>query len=164
MFRLDIGGGLGVPYKAGEILPSPAEYGAMVERATRGWDVQLTFEPGRVIAGNAGVLLTRVIRVKRGIASGTAQHDDDDVFKRGELRQATLPDHAYQNERVHIHEHGAEDDLEQEERWRVAHEDALPIKGLNVHTALWRLLVICRARPHTRGAFRSAGAFSRAAH
>ena len=63
----DLGGGLGVPYKAGEILPSPAEYGAMVERVTKGWDVQLTFEPGRVIAGNAGVLLTRVIRVKRGI-------------------------------------------------------------------------------------------------
>ena len=63
----DLGGGLGVPYKAGEILPSPAEYGAMVARVTQGWDVRLTFEPGRVIAGNAGVLLTRVIRVKRGI-------------------------------------------------------------------------------------------------
>ena len=63
----DLGGGLGVPYKAGEVLPSPAEYGAMVERVTRGWNVRLTFEPGRVIAGNAGVLLTRVIRVKRGI-------------------------------------------------------------------------------------------------
>ncbi len=63
----DLGGGLGVPYKAGESLPSPAEYGALVERVTRGWDVRLTFEPGRVIAGNAGVLLTRVIRVKRGI-------------------------------------------------------------------------------------------------
>lgn len=62
----DLGGGLGVPYKAGEVLPSPADYGAMVERVTRGWNVRLTFEPGRVIAGNAGVLLTRVIRVKRG--------------------------------------------------------------------------------------------------
>jgi diaminopimelate decarboxylase len=38
----------------------------MVERVTRGWNVQLIFEPGRVITGNAGVLLTRVIRVKRG--------------------------------------------------------------------------------------------------
>ena len=62
----DLGGGLGVPYKAGEVFPSPAEYGAMVARVTRGWDVTLMFEPGRVIAGNAGVLLTRVIRVKRG--------------------------------------------------------------------------------------------------
>ena len=38
----------------------------MVARVTQGWDVRLTFEPGRVISGNAGVLLTRVIRVKRG--------------------------------------------------------------------------------------------------
>ena len=63
--HVDLGGGLGVPYKAGEVLPSPAEYGAMVARVTQGWDVELMFEPGRVIAGNAGVLLTRVIRVKR---------------------------------------------------------------------------------------------------
>jgi diaminopimelate decarboxylase len=63
--HIDLGGGLGVPYKAGEVLPSPAEYGAMVARVTQGWDVELMFEPGRVITGNAGVLLTRVIRVKR---------------------------------------------------------------------------------------------------
>ncbi|WEK47574.1 MAG: diaminopimelate decarboxylase [Candidatus Andeanibacterium colombiense] len=61
----DLGGGLGVPYKAGEVMPSPAAYGAMVARVTAGWDVTLMFEPGRVIAGNAGVLLTTVIRVKR---------------------------------------------------------------------------------------------------
>src|SRR5690606_16694190 len=61
-----LGGGIGVPYKAGEVMPSPAEYGAMVARVTEGWDVRLIFEPGRVISGNAGVLLTRVIRVKRG--------------------------------------------------------------------------------------------------
>jgi len=63
----DLGGGLGVPYRAGEVLPAPAEYGAMVARVTRDWDVRLMFEPGRVIAGNAGVLLTRVVRVKRGL-------------------------------------------------------------------------------------------------
>jgi len=62
----DLGGGLGVPYRAGEVFPSPAEYGAMVERVTRGWDVRLMFEPGRVISGNAGILLTRVVRVKKG--------------------------------------------------------------------------------------------------
>jgi diaminopimelate decarboxylase len=62
----DLGGGLGVPYKAGDAPPSPADYGAMVARVTRDWDVRLMFEPGRVISGNAGVLLTRVIRVKRG--------------------------------------------------------------------------------------------------
>lgn len=62
----DLGGGLGVPYRAGDVMPSPADYGAMVARVTRGWDVRLMFEPGRVISGNAGVLLTRVVRVKRG--------------------------------------------------------------------------------------------------
>lgn len=65
--HIDLGGGLGVPYKKGEVPPAPAEYGAMVARVTKGWDVQLMFEPGRVIAGNAGVLLTRVVRVKRGL-------------------------------------------------------------------------------------------------
>lgn len=63
--HVDLGGGLGVPYRAGEVMPSPAEYGHMVARVTKGWDVTLMFEPGRVIAGNAGVLLTRVVRVKR---------------------------------------------------------------------------------------------------
>jgi diaminopimelate decarboxylase len=61
----DLGGGLGVPYRKGEETPSPAAYGAMVARVTRDWNVRLSFEPGRVIAGNAGVLLTRVIRTKR---------------------------------------------------------------------------------------------------
>ena len=65
--HVDLGGGLGVPYQAHENPPSPADYGAMVARVTGHWDVQLTFEPGRVIAGNAGVLLTRVVRVKRGV-------------------------------------------------------------------------------------------------
>ena len=65
--HMDLGGGLGVPYRKGETLPSPADYGAMVARVTAGWNVTLMFEPGRVIAGNAGVLLTRVVRVKRGL-------------------------------------------------------------------------------------------------
>ncbi|MGB3739592.1 MAG: diaminopimelate decarboxylase [Pontixanthobacter sp.] len=63
--HVDLGGGLGVPYKAGETLPAPAAYGAMVARVTKAWNVALSFEPGRVIVGNAGVLLTRVIRTKR---------------------------------------------------------------------------------------------------
>jgi len=63
--HMDLGGGLGVPYRAGEVFPSPAEYGAMVARVAGDWDVTLQFEPGRVICGNAGVLLTRAIRVKR---------------------------------------------------------------------------------------------------
>ena len=64
--HVDLGGGLGVPYRPGDAPPTPADYGAMVTRATNGWDVRLMFEPGRVIVGNAGVLLTRVIRVKPG--------------------------------------------------------------------------------------------------
>jgi diaminopimelate decarboxylase len=65
--RVDLGGGLGVPYKADENPPSPADYGQMVARATKGWDVTLMFEPGRVIVGNAGVLLTKVIWIKPGV-------------------------------------------------------------------------------------------------
>jgi diaminopimelate decarboxylase len=64
--HVDLGGGLGVPYHPGAEIPTPAEYGAMVARVTKDWNVQLMFEPGRVIAGNAGILLTRVIRVKPG--------------------------------------------------------------------------------------------------
>jgi diaminopimelate decarboxylase len=63
----DLGGGLGIQYDPSQA-PPPAldDYGAMVARATRGWNVRLIFEPGRVIVGNAGVLLTEVIRVKEG--------------------------------------------------------------------------------------------------
>jgi diaminopimelate decarboxylase len=64
----DLGGGLGVPYDpAVPPPPSPEEYGAMVQRVAGNWDVRLVFEPGRLIAGNAGILLTRVIRVKPGV-------------------------------------------------------------------------------------------------
>ena len=67
--RVDLGGGLGVPYRPDlPPPPSPADYGAMVARATRGWDARLIFEPGRLIAGNAGVLVSRVILVKQGVS------------------------------------------------------------------------------------------------
>ena len=63
----DLGGGLGVPYDRGQPdPPSPEAYGAMIARVTDGWGVRLAFEPGRLISGNAGVLLTRVVRVKPG--------------------------------------------------------------------------------------------------
>lgn len=64
--HVDLGGGIGVPYRKDEVFPQPADYAAMVARVTSGWDVVLMFEPGRVITGNTGVLLTRVIRVKEG--------------------------------------------------------------------------------------------------
>lgn len=61
----DLGGGLGVSYRESERFPTAAEYGAMVARVTAGWNVRLSFEPGRFIAAEAGVLLTRTIRTKR---------------------------------------------------------------------------------------------------
>ncbi|MFL6766525.1 MAG: diaminopimelate decarboxylase [Sphingomicrobium sp.] len=63
----DLGGGLGVPYGPGQPEPpTPAEYGAMVKRVTKDWGIRLAFEPGRLISGNAGVLLSRAVRVKPG--------------------------------------------------------------------------------------------------
>jgi diaminopimelate decarboxylase len=67
--HVDLGGGLGVRYKDGDVPPTLEAYGAMVARATAGWDVTLMFEPGRVIVANAGVMVTRVIRVKPGVSA-----------------------------------------------------------------------------------------------
>jgi diaminopimelate decarboxylase len=61
--HLDLGGGLGVPYFNQPDPPTPEAFAAMAARAVGGLDVQLTFEPGRVIAANAGVLLARVLHV-----------------------------------------------------------------------------------------------------
>ena len=70
--RVDLGGGLGIPYRADDAAPpTPADYGALVRRATAGWDVRLLCEPGRMIVGNAGVLVSRVVTVKPGdVAAG----------------------------------------------------------------------------------------------
>ncbi|WP_062788084.1 diaminopimelate decarboxylase [Novosphingobium capsulatum] len=67
--HIDFGGGVGVPYKAGEVFPQPEDYAAMVARVTQGWDITAMFEPGRVITGNTGVLMTRVVRVKEGVGA-----------------------------------------------------------------------------------------------
>jgi len=65
----DLGGGLGVAYDpAAPPPPTPEAYGELVTRVTQGWNTRLIFEPGRLIVGNAGVLLTEVIRVKAGAA------------------------------------------------------------------------------------------------
>jgi diaminopimelate decarboxylase len=61
--RLDLGGGLGVPYFHMPEPPAPAEYAAVIARATKGLDVEFAFEPGRMIAANAGVLVASVIHV-----------------------------------------------------------------------------------------------------
>jgi diaminopimelate decarboxylase len=65
--HLDLGGGLGIPYREdNEPPPDPDAYAAIVKRATAGLRCKLIFEPGRLIVGNAGILLTRVLYVKRG--------------------------------------------------------------------------------------------------
>ncbi len=67
--HVDLGGGLGIPYREdNEPPPDPDAYAAVVKRATRGLDCRLIFEPGRLIVGNAGVLVTRVLYVKKGEA------------------------------------------------------------------------------------------------
>ncbi|MGE3142329.1 MAG: diaminopimelate decarboxylase [Hyphomonadaceae bacterium] len=77
---LDLGGGLGVPYFHEPEPPAPAVYAAMIDRVFAGLDIALAFEPGRLIAGNAGVLLTRVIRLQtrpeRGIVILDAAMND----------------------------------------------------------------------------------------
>jgi diaminopimelate decarboxylase len=67
--HLDLGGGLGIPYREdNEPPPDPDAYAAVVKRATRGLGCRLIFEPGRLIVGNAGILVTRVLYVKHGEA------------------------------------------------------------------------------------------------
>ena len=65
--HLDLGGGLGIPYRADDPPPpDPAAFAAVVKERTRGLGLTLVFEMGRMIAGNAGILLTRVLYVKAG--------------------------------------------------------------------------------------------------
>jgi diaminopimelate decarboxylase len=66
--RIDLGGGLGVPYFNEPDPPSPADYAAMANRVFDGLDVALACEPGRMIAGNAGVLISRVVRLQERAA------------------------------------------------------------------------------------------------
>jgi diaminopimelate decarboxylase len=67
--HIDFGGGLGIPYHPDTPPPpDPAAYAAVVKRAVRGFDCTLMFEPGRLIVGNAGILVTRVLYVKHGDA------------------------------------------------------------------------------------------------
>ena len=65
--RLDLGGGLGIPYVRGnEAPPLPADYGALIQRTLGHLGCEIEIEPGRLISGNAGVLVSRVIYVKSG--------------------------------------------------------------------------------------------------
>ncbi|MGB8930040.1 MAG: diaminopimelate decarboxylase [Anaeromyxobacteraceae bacterium] len=62
--HVDLGGGLGIPYDD-ETPPGPAEYGRALKAALKGFKGELLVEPGRLLVGNAGVLVTRVLYVKR---------------------------------------------------------------------------------------------------
>jgi diaminopimelate decarboxylase len=65
--RLDLGGGLGIPYtRSNEVPPLPSDYGDVVKRTVGDLGCEIVIEPGRLIAGNSGVLLSRVIYVKEG--------------------------------------------------------------------------------------------------
>jgi diaminopimelate decarboxylase len=65
--RLDLGGGLGIPYaQTNEAPPSPLDYGAMIKRTVGHLGCEIEIEPGRLISGNAGVLVSRAIYVKEG--------------------------------------------------------------------------------------------------
>ena len=65
--RLDLGGGLGIPYERNnEAPPLPVEYGAMVKETLGHLNVEIEIEPGRLIAGNAGIMVSKVIYVKEG--------------------------------------------------------------------------------------------------
>ena len=67
--HVDFGGGLGIPYHADrEAPPAPLAYAEMVKRVTHNLGCTLMFEPGRMIVGNAGILVSRVIYVKHGDA------------------------------------------------------------------------------------------------
>jgi len=65
--RLDLGGGLGIPYtRSNEAPPLPVEYGAMVKETLEHLGCEIEIEPGRLIAGNAGIMVSKVIYVKDG--------------------------------------------------------------------------------------------------
>jgi diaminopimelate decarboxylase len=67
--HVDFGGGLGIPYREdNEPPPSPDAYADVVKRATANLGCRLIFEPGRLLVGNAGILVTRVLFVKHGEA------------------------------------------------------------------------------------------------
>ncbi len=65
--RLDLGGGLGIPYtRSNDAPPLPVDYGAMIKRTLGHLDCEIEIEPGRLISGNSGILVSKVIYNKQG--------------------------------------------------------------------------------------------------
>ncbi len=95
--RLDLGGGLGVPYM-GETPPTPAQYAEVVLRETRDLGCELVFEPGRMLVANAGILVTRVLYEKDagGVRTVIVDAAMNDLIRPAmyEARHAIVPVHA----------------------------------------------------------------------
>jgi len=65
--RLDLGGGLGIPYsRSNDAPPLPLDYGAMIKEEVGHLGCEIEIEPGRLVAGNAGILVSKVVYVKSG--------------------------------------------------------------------------------------------------
>lgn len=64
--RLDLGGGLGIPYEGDDFPPLPREYAEMVTRVVSHLGCQIIIEPGRFLVGNSGILVSKVVYVKKG--------------------------------------------------------------------------------------------------
>jgi diaminopimelate decarboxylase len=64
--RLDLGGGLGIPYEGDDFPPLPRDYADMVRRVTDHLGCRIIIEPGRFLVGNAGILVSKVVYVKKG--------------------------------------------------------------------------------------------------
>lgn len=65
--RLDLGGGLGIPYaRSNEAPPLPLDYGALIKRTVGHLGCEVEIEPGRLISGNAGLMVSKVIYIKEG--------------------------------------------------------------------------------------------------
>jgi diaminopimelate decarboxylase len=143
--HLDVGGGLGIPYEEGKEPPDPAAYGKALKRALGRFDGQVLLEPGRVLVGNAGVLVTRVLYVKR---SGRKTFVIVDAAMNDLLRPALYGAH-HEIEPVHAPRRGAR---------RILCDVVGPVCESTDFLARGRRLV--EPRPGELLAVRSAGAYA----
>jgi diaminopimelate decarboxylase len=103
--HVDVGGGLGIPYREdNEPPPHPNAYAEVIKRATRNLDCALILEPGRLLLGNAGILVTRVLYVKRGETKSFVVVDAG----MNDLVRPTLYDAHHEIRAVEEREHGAQ--------------------------------------------------------
>lgn len=103
ILSVDLGGGLGIPYDLA-IPPGPEDYGAIVEEYFKKTNYKLLFEPGRLIVGNAGVLVTQLLYVKQGANRRFAVVD----AAMNDLMRPTLYDARHQIVAVQEPDHGSD--------------------------------------------------------